>query len=116
MPAAGYRKGVSDRKVPLIAYARTRLPMSLHQQLANDAVRRGLTVAKLMRAIIEHHYRGRDVPRVKATGQAYALTRELNRLGVNLNQLTHLANATRLVPVPELHRLLARIEAVIGRI
>ncbi len=116
MPALGYRKGVSDAKVPLAFFTRTRLPASLHQQLLADARLRRMTVSKLLRALIEHHYRDRPMPRAKANAAALAATRELNRIGINLNQLTHLANATRLVPVPEIHRLLARIEATISKL
>ena len=116
MPAKGYRKGVTDNAVPLAVFARTRLPAGLHRQLVEDAGRRHMTVSKLVRAILEHHYRNRPIPRVSAAGPAFAATRELNRIGVNLNQLTHLANATRLVPVPEIHQLLARIEATIARL
>lgn len=113
MPALGYRKGVSDNALPLPTYARTRLPVSLHRQLVDDAGERGQTVAKLLRAIIEHHYRHRPLPRVKSTGPSFAVARELNRIGVNLNQLTHFANATHQVPVGEIRRVLARLEAVI---
>jgi hypothetical protein len=116
MPAKGYRKGVSDALVPLAVVTRTRLPVSLHGELVTDAKRRRLTVAKLLRAIVEHHYRNRVIPRVRSTGPAFEATRELNRLGVNLNQLTHLAHTVRAVPVPELQNLIARIEATLHRL
>lgn len=116
MPALGYRKGVDDTAAPLGHYARARLPVSLHRQLLDDATQRRLTVSKLLRAILEAHYRDRPMPRVKANGATYAVARELNRIGVNLNQLTHVANATRLVPVPEINDLLAQIRATIGKL
>ncbi len=80
--------------MPLTRYARTRLDDDLHAQLTEDAAQRRLTVSKLIRALVEHHYRGRALPKLPATGPSYAVARELNRIGVNLNQIVHLANAT----------------------
>lgn len=116
MPTKGYRKGVNNDAVPLTILARTRLPQHLHDQITADAARRRLTRATLMRAIVAQHYERQPLPRVKSHGPSDAAARELNRIGVNLNQLTHLANATRLVPVVEINQLLQRIEATLTKL
>jgi len=116
MRASGNNKVLRADKEPLVSFVRTRLPVSLHQQLTEDARIRGLTTAKLMRAILETRYRNLPMPRVKAAGASYAVARELNRIGINLNQLIHLAHVTRVVPLPEVQRALARISAVIERL
>ena len=116
MPRKGYRKGIDDRKEPVTLFARTRLPVRLHQRIVEDAVRRHTTHSKLLRAIINHHYRGVAMPKVRAVGPSYAVARELNRIGVNLNQIAHLGNATRLVPVDRLHELLDQIEVTLEKL
>ena len=116
MPARGYRKGVSDNGIPVPTFARTRLPADLHRRMLEDATLRRLTVSKLVRAILEAHYRNRPVPRVKATGPSYAVARELNRIGVNLNQLAHLANATRQMAEAEIRDVLRRVTAVLEKL
>ncbi len=44
-----------------------------------------------------------------------ALASQLKRIGVNLNQLTHLANSNGEMP-PELARLCGRIEVLLDRV
>lgn len=116
MPAKGYRKGVDDALVAAPKTARTRLPDALHDRILEDARRRRLTVSKLIRSVLDQHYRARPMPRTKANGPSYAVVHELNRIGVNLNQLTHLANATRLINGQRLDELLARLETAIERL
>ncbi len=116
MPTKGHRKGIDNDAIPLTVLARTRLPQRLHDQIAADAARRRLTRSKLMRAIVAEYYDRQPVPRVKSHGPSDAVARELNRIGVNLNQLMHLANATRLVPVVEINQLLQRIEATLTKL
>jgi Bacterial mobilisation protein (MobC) len=43
----------------------------------------------------------------------YALVEQWRRVGVNLNQLTHLANAGKDLPRDELVRVLAQVEALL---
>lgn len=116
MPAYGYRKGVSDDREPLPVSARTRLPLRLHHVLREDARQRCLTVSRLMRAILEQHYGNRPLPRPRSSAPAYAIARELNRIGVNLNQLTHTAHIARLVPKERMLGVLSQIEAAIERL
>ncbi len=116
MPRKGYRKGIDDRKEPVTRFARTRLPDRLHALVAEDAGRRRLTQSKLLRSILERHYHGASMPRVKAVGASYAIARELNRIGVNLNQIAHLGNAVRLIPVQRLHELLDRLEVTLEKV
>jgi hypothetical protein len=116
MPAKGYRKGVHDSRVPAPKTARTRLSDGLHALLITDAARRRLTLSKLISAVLEHHYRNRPMPRVKAAAASGAVIHELNRIGVNLNQLTHLANASRQISKERLDEVLTRIETTIERL
>ena len=116
MPPKGYRKGIDDRKEPVPRYARTRLPDRLYALFVQDAGRRRLTHSKLLRAIVERHYRGVAMPRVKAMGASYAVARELNSIGVNINQIAHLGNSIRDVPVRRLLTVLDQLEAVLERV
>ena len=116
MPRKGYRKGIDDRKEPATRFARTRLPDRLYALFVEDAGRRRLTQSKLLRAIVDRHYRGTTMPRVKATGASYAVARELNRIGININQIAHLGNAVRAVPVERLHTLIDQLEATLERV
>ena len=116
MPARGYRKGVSDHQAPVPMFARTRLPADLHHRVVEDARARRLTVSKLLRALVEAHYRNRPVPRVRSTGPSYAVARELNRIGVNLNQLTHVANATRQMAETEIRDVLRRVTVILQKL
>jgi len=67
--------------------------------------------SKLLRIILDQYYCLAPMPKASAVGASYAVARELNSIGVNLNQLVHLANAARLVPVVRLEELIDRIEA-----
>jgi len=111
LPRRGYRKGVHDHREPVTHYARTRLPTRLYRLVVEDASRRRLTHSRLLRALLDQYYRLAPMPKASAVGASYAVARELNRIGVNLNQLVHLANAARLVPVVRLEELIDRIEA-----
>lgn len=100
----------------LSRYARTRLPERLHTQLSLDAARRQMTISRLMRLIIDAHYSGRPLPREPQNGPSYAVARELNRIGVNLNQLARHANAYQALPALELRPLIQRLETALRRL
>ena len=101
---------------PLTHYARTRLEARLHALLLEDAARRQLTVSKLIRAILAAHYHGQPVIKAPPTGPSYAVARELNRIGVNLNQLTHLANAVHILDRQALAEVSARLVRILERL
>lgn len=111
MPRKGYRKGRDDDRTPVPRFVRTRLPEALHARLLEEARERNLTHSALVRAIVAHYFDRRPVPKPRAVGATYAVARELNRIGVNLNQIAHLANATRIVREADLHRLVADLRA-----
>lgn len=100
----------------LTRYARTRVESELHALLLEDAARRRLTVSKLIRAILTAHYQGTRVVKAPPTGPSYAVARELNRIGVNLNQLTHLAHAVNAIDRTSLAEVSARLVRILERL
>jgi hypothetical protein len=116
MPRKGYRKGRDDNRMPVTRFVRTRLPEGLYSALVAEAGERGLTHAALVRAIVAYYFERRPIPKPRAVGATHAVARELNRIGVNLNQMAHLANATRLIPVIELRRLLAELHTKLEKL
>lgn len=102
--------------MPLNRYARTRLPEDLHQVLLFEADLRRVTVSKLIRAILADRYRGTPMPRAHAGGPAEAVARELNRIGVNLNQIAHVANATRSIDRIAFDEITQRLKATLEKL
>ena len=100
MPTKGYRKGTSDSKIAMNAYARTRLPNDQLAKLDNEADCRSMTRSKLILAIITAHLKHQRAELPQPRGLSNAALRELCRLGNNLNQLARQAN-TGLVAVNE---------------
>jgi hypothetical protein len=98
MPVKGYRKGQSDDREPYSKPISTHLTARQRVAFKADAAARPITEAKLLRSLITAHLTGRraELPCVK--GPSHARTRELSRIGNNLNQLTRQANAG-IVPV-----------------
>lgn len=52
MPSRGYRKGMSDRKIPLTARINTRVPLDVATYLTHQAHLRSITRAKLTREML----------------------------------------------------------------
>jgi hypothetical protein len=118
MPRRGYRKGVSDHKVPLGKRIHTRLPEALHRALIADAGARSLDAAKILRQLAAAHYTGARLELPHATAKADA-TRllALDRLGNNLNQIAKQANLMRLhLLEADARRCIAAIHAAIDRL
>ena len=75
-----------------------------------------MTVSKLVRAILAAHLASQR-PRLRQAAPNAALIREINRIGVNINQLARAANTPRLtVPEAELRRALLELSAAITRL
>lgn len=98
MPSRGYRKGVSDGKVPLPCIVRTRLPTAIHEKLTTEADEREVTVARYLRTVVEAHLSQQRAKIPQARAHHHALLRHLARVGNNLNQLIRQAHAG-IVPV-----------------
>lgn len=102
--------------MPLTRYARTRLPEDLHGVLLFEADLRHVTVSKLIRAILADRYRGTPMPKARLGQPSEAVARELNRIGVNLNQLAHVANATRSIDRVAFDELRQRLTAALEKL
>ena len=117
MPRRGYRKGISDARVPLGRRVHTRLPETVHQALLTDAACRTTDASKILRQLAVAHYTGRRLELPQARGANAAVLRELARLGNNLNQLTHNAHLGRLhLLEAEARQCLARINDTARRL
>jgi hypothetical protein len=88
MPAKGYRKGQSDDREPYSNPISTHLTARQRVAFKADAASRPITEAKLLRSLVTAHLTGRRAELPRAKGASHAATRELNRIGNNLNQLT----------------------------
>lgn len=110
MPRRGYRKGLHDSKEPLPHFVRTRLNDQRFAALLEEAKSRGVTVSTLTRLVLCAHLQGQRADLPQRRGEDAALLRQLVRIGNNLNQLAHQANAG-LVPIrqEELRACLDRI-------
>lgn len=117
MPRRGYRKGISDAKVPLGRRIHTRLPEPIHASLISDAASRSLDAAKILRALATAHYAGQRLELPQPRGPSAAALRELARIGNNLNQIAHRANLMRLPLIEaEARKVLAAVLAAIDRL
>ncbi|MGE0290405.1 MAG: MobC family plasmid mobilization relaxosome protein [Bradyrhizobium sp.] len=96
MPRRGYRKGVSDSKVPLGRRLHTRLPATLHARLLQDAESRDTTAARILRELAAAHYTGHRPELPQPRRPSNAALRELTRIGNNLNQIARQAHLMRL--------------------
>lgn len=96
MPSRGYRKGVSDSKVPKPELLRTRVSRATRQSLEADAANRSMTLSCLIGAILDAHVRKSRLELPQQRGLSSAALRELARIGNNLNQIAHQANVLNL--------------------
>ena len=111
MPRRGYRKGISDAKVPLGRRIHTRLPESVHTALMADAEARSLDAAKILRELATAFYIARRVELPQARGKASELVRAIDRLGNNLNQIARAGNMMKLHLVEtEARALIAKLD------
>lgn len=116
MPARGYRKGLSDSKEPLPHFVRTRLSDREFDALAIDASSRGLTHARLTRAVLSAYLANQRaaLPHSRATAD---LVRQFARIGNNLNQLARQANNGLVaVSADEITRCLSTINTLVQRL
>lgn len=117
MPRRGYRKGISGSKTPLGKRLHTRLPDEVHTALLRDAASRSTDASKILRALAVAHYTGRRLELPHPRGPSSAALRELARIGNNLNQIAHRANAGRLHLIEaEARRVLAAVIAAVARL
>ena len=117
MPRRGYRKGISDRNVPVPCFARCRLTSQEHNALRAEASDRSLTLSKLLRQILIAHLTRQRAELPTRGGPTSDALRELTRIGNNLNQLARQAN-TGLVTVSasDLNRILAEVLTAVRRL
>lgn len=88
MPRAGYREDPDHRRVRHVS---TYLTEGEHQVFVERIKASGLTKAAYVRAALTG-----VAPRARPGAVRRELVREVNRIGVNLNQLTKRANAHNL--------------------
>lgn len=117
MPTRGYRKGQTDRKVPVPRSVRTHISEWEFEQLKADADSRAITLSKLVRALIEAHVDEHRLELPHARGPSCAAIRELARIGNNLNQIAHQANLMNLnLIATEARKAIATITDVVRRL
>ena len=117
MPRRGYKKGISDTKQPVEAWARARMTVEERIALRQDAKGRGLTVSKLLRALVTAHVKKTRLEVPRANGPSRQLIKEMARIGNNLNQLTRQANTGMvMVNAKELRPVLEAVTAALKKI
>lgn len=117
MPTRGYRKGISDRKVPRPQVIKIRLSAAVHRALIAEAHRRAMTLSRLGDAVLSAHVRRSRAELPQPRGPLLQLTRELRRLGNNLNQIARQANLLRLALLEgEARLLIGAINRAVARL
>jgi len=101
MPWKGYRKGVSDHKLPRPELLRARTTTLTRHTLQAEAIARGLTLSSLIGELLDAHANRRAPSLPHACAQDHALIREFARLGNNLNQIAREANRMHLTFIAE---------------
>lgn len=96
MPTRGYRKGISDSKVPRPHVVKARASAETYRALRSQSAARSHTLSTLIAAILDSHVRGIRVALPKSRGEDAEALRQLCRIGNNLNQIAYQANMTRL--------------------
>ena len=112
MPARGYRKGVSDAKVPRPHLLRCRASTTTRTVLEREADSRGLTLSALLAELADAHATRRASELPHHRGLTRTVVGQLERIGNNLNQVAYQAN------VMHLHLIHAKahkaLDAVLG--
>lgn len=117
MPSRGYRKGVSDSKVPKPELLRTRVSQVTRQALEVEAASRCITLSRLIGAILQAHVRKTRMELPQQRGLSSAALRELARIGNNLNQIARQANVMNLSRIEdEALGTLAAVMAAVRRL
>lgn len=116
MPSRGYRKGVSDSKVPHPRQVYVRLSGAAYNALLAESADRSMTVSKLLRRVVDTHLAGRPSGLPHRRTDA-GLLQQLLRIGNNLNQIGRQANLMHLHHIQaQAQRVLAAVEAAVGRL
>lgn len=114
------RRKRTDTEERLTARLHFKVTPTERRKVHADAAKRGISLSdharrRLLRRAVEHG--AQDAGGMRRNPEAAALCRQVLALGVNMNQIAHLANATgRLDDVPELRELCREIKAVFARI
>lgn len=108
MPSRGYKKPTEQRREKRVHALFTEAEFCQVQDLAEAA---GLTVSAYLRSVAL----GRR-PKAKPTRVASELVRELNRVGVNLNQLTRLAHEGKLPDEQTLESTLDEVLSLVRKV
>jgi len=113
MPTKGYRKGISDSKVPLPRFVRTRLSEKEFENLITEAASRSATISSLTRSVLLAHAKGQRAALPQSRGPSNELIRQFARVGNNLNQLARQANVGLVaVPAEDIRRCIDTINAL----
>ena len=82
MPRRGYRKGISDRNVPLTRQVYLRVTADVLVSLKQDAASRRLTISKLAREILTAYATAQSVRLPQVKGPSAEALRELTRMRI----------------------------------
>lgn len=116
VPSKGYRKGISDTKVPLPRQVYFRTTDAAYEALLEESSIRSIPVSELTRIVVESHLRRQRAELPHRQENAAAL-RELCRLGNNINQIAKQANLMNLHLIEgESRRALAAVMEAVRRL
>ena len=117
MPTRGYRKGVSDRKMPVPCSLRTHISERMFAKHAAEADTRHLTYSRLLFEILKAHQAGTRLEAPQPRAANSQALRDLCRIGNNLNQIAHQANLMHLPLIErETRDALAQLVATVQRL
>lgn len=92
---------MAEEKIAKPRFLKARLSEDDHQAMRRLARARGIKLSRLTRAILKAHLKGIPVSLPHPRGLTDELVHQLARIGNNLNQLAHQANAGYVAVSPE---------------
>ena len=88
-----------------------RLTEDEHTHLVRQAKKAGLTRAQFLRSVVM-----KIELRARPPDTYYQLLKEINAIGVNINQIAHIANAERTISEDKINYLTKRLDEIMDKV
>lgn len=88
-----------------------RLTEDEHSHLVSQAKKAGLTRAQFLRSVVMNIRL-----RARPPDTYYQLLKEINAIGVNINQIAHIANAERTISEDKINYLTKRLDEIMNKV
>lgn len=117
MARRSVRRADKEERVVKPRFLKARLSEHDHAAMQKMASERGIKVSRLTRTILKAHLSNAPVSLPRPRGLTDELVHQLARIGNNLNQLAHQANAGYVaVPAEEIRSCIAAINTKVAQL